>query len=513
MKGATARKLSAIWQSSGDALLLADAETRRLLDANPQAEALFGRTAEEIRSLGIEDIHPPDRLAEVLTIFSRGAAVPDKFTDQEILRSDGVRIPVEISAGSFTDDDGRLVAIGSFRDISERVLAEGGTRRLNWALTAVNRAALAIATAETEADMMRLLCEGLTGDMFTISWIGVPDDTLEDSVAIAAAAGAAFGYLDGIRLSRGDNPYGRGPLGRAFREGKTQVNNHPPSNPGFAPWSKRAEEHEIRSSIACPMVRNGTVFGVLTIYSNQPNAFVPEIVRLVEDLTRELVVGLDARRHRDAYEAEVKSNLAHTMRYRAALEQTVAALASTIEKRDPYTAGHQRRVCDLAMDVALKLGWDSERCQSVYLAGLVHDIGKINVPSEILNKPGKLLAIEFELVKLHPMTGYEILNGIDFPWKLAEITRQHHERLDGSGYPDGLTGDEILPEAQVIAVADVFEAMSSHRPYRPALGRDAGIAELRRLRGDLLDADIVDAAIAVFLREKAPAPHDDLASP
>ena len=511
MKGETARKLSAIWQSSGDALLLADAGTRRLLDANPQAEALFGRSAEEIRTLSVEDIHPSDRLAEVLTIFGRGAGAPDRFTDQEILRSDGVRIPVEISAGSFTDDDGRLVVIGSFRDTSERVRAEGGTRRLNWALTAVNRAALAIATAETETDMMRLLCEGLTGDVFTISWIGIPDDTQQDSVAIAAAAGAALGYHDGIQFSLGDNPYGHGPLGRAFREGRTQVNNDPPGNPDFAPWSERADKHGVRSSIACPMIRDGTVFGVLTIYSNQSDAFVPEVVRLVEDLTRELVVGLDARRHRGAYEAEVKSNLAHTMRYRTALEQTVAALASTIEKRDPYTAGHQRRVCDLAMEVALKLGWDSERCQSVYLAGLVHDIGKINVPSEILNKPGKLLSIEFELVKQHPMTGFEILSGIDFPWRLAEITRQHHERLDGSGYPDSLTGDAILPEAQVIAAADVFEAMSSHRPYRPALGRDAGIAELRRLRGDRLDAAIVDAAIAVFLREEVTAPDGDLA--
>ena len=498
MKGELVRKLAAIWDHSGDALVLADVETRRLLDANPRAEALLGRSAEDLRRLHVHDLHPADRLAEVMAAFVRGTVTPGRFVDLEIVRPDGTRIPVEIGTASFVGNDGHTIAIGSFRDITERRLAEDGLRRLNWALSAVNRAALAVAIAESEPDMMRLLCEGLTGDVFTIAWVGLAEDDSAQSVTVAARAGAALGYLDGIEVSWGDNPNGRGPTGTAIREARTQLNNDPISNPAFAPWVKWAQQHDIRSSMATPLVRDRRTVGALTVYSNQPNAFVPEVVRLFEDLARELVVGLEARRHRVAYETEVQSNLAHTARYRTALEQMVAALASTIEKRDPYTAGHQRRVCELALEVALKLGWDSERCQSVYLAGMVHDIGKINVPSEILNKPGKLLAIEFELVKLHPMTGFEILKGIDFPWQLAEITLQHHERLDGSGYPDGLKGDAILLEAQVIAVADVFEAMSSHRPYRPALGEAAAIAELYRLRGGLLDAAVVDAAIEAF---------------
>ena len=491
MRNESARKLAAIWQHSGDALLLADADTKQLLDANPQAEILFGRSAQELTALTVSDVHPDDRCFDVLTAFAQGTTTPSRFPDQEILRADGSRVPVEIFASSYVNDEGRKVVIGSFRDMSERARSEASLRLMNWALRAVSRAAIAVATAETEADMMRLLCEGLTGDVFTISWIGLPIDAPGKPVAIAAKAGAALGYLDGIEVSWGDNPHGRGPLGRAFREGATQVNNDPTTNVNYSPWLERAQKHDIFSSIACPMLRNGKTFAVLTIYSNQRNAFVPEVVHLVEDLAQGLVVGLDARRHRVAYEAEVLSS-------RAALEQMVAALASTIEKRDPYTAGHQRRVCDLALSVAKRLGWNDERCRAVYLAGMVHDIGKINVPSEILNKPGKLLNVEFELVKLHPMTGFEILSGIDFPWNLAAITRQHHERLDGSGYPDGLKGDQILLEAQVIAVADVFEAMSAHRPYRPALGRDAAITEVRRLRGCLLDADVVDAALEVF---------------
>ncbi len=500
MKGETARKLAAIWQHSGDALVLADVSTQQILDANPRAEELLGYSVEQLQSLCIKDIHPADRLLDVMAAFSQGTSSPDKFTGLEILRSDGARVPVEIYSGTFIGDDGRLIGIGSFRDTTERVRAENGMRRLNWALSAVNRAAFAIATAQTEADMMRLLCEGLTGDLFILCWIGMVEDGPNQTVKFAAKAGAALGYLDGLEISSADVPSGRGPTGRAIREVKTQVNNDALSNPAFAPWAERARKYNIRSSMATPLMRGDHAIGALTVYSNQVNAFLDDEVRLFEDLAKELVVGFDARRHMRAYEIEAKNYLEEKLRYKGVLEQTIAALATTIAKRDTYTAEHQKRVADLSVDVALKLGWDLNRCESVYLAGVVHDIGKINVPSEILNKPGKLLAIEFELVKLHPQTGYEILKGIDFPWKLAEITRQHHERLDGSGYPDGLTGENIMLEAQVIAAADVFEAMSSHRPYRPALGRDVAIAELRRLRGTHLDADVVDAAIEVFQR-------------
>ena len=498
MKSATGRKLEAIWKHSADALVLADMLSQKIVDANPSAAILFGYSVEEFRTLHVADLHPTDRLQEVMVAFLQAANSPGKFVDLEIVRADGARVPVEISTGTFVGDDGQLVGIGSFRDTSERVRANNGVRRLNWALSAVNRASQAIVTAESEADMMRLLCEGITGDAFTIAWIGLIQDGQGEPVVVAARAGRELGYLDGLFVSWGDNPDGRGPTGLAIRETRTQINNEPHSNQAFAPWSERARAHNIHSSMATPIVRNGEVIGALTVYSDQASAFGPEVVRLFEDLARELVVGLESRRHRAAYDAEVLANIEHIAHYKSSLEQMVAALAATIEKRDPYTAGHQKRVCDLALGVARRLGWDENRCQSVYLSGLVHDIGKINVPSEILNKPGKLLSIEFELVKLHPATGYEILKGIDFPWPLADITRQHHERIDGSGYPDGLIGDAILPEAQVIAVADVFEAISSHRPYRPALGHEAAIIELRRLRGNLIKAEIVDAAIDVF---------------
>jgi HD-GYP domain-containing protein (c-di-GMP phosphodiesterase class II) len=180
------------------------------------------------------------------------------------------------------------------------------------------------------------------------------------------------------------------------------------------------------------------------------------------------------------------------------LEETLKAISTMLEKRDPYTAGHQRRVADLAEKIALKLGLPKEQAHGIYLASIVHDIGKIQVPAEVLNKPGKLTDLEFSLIKLHPQTGYDILKAIRSPWPIPEAVLQHHERLDGTGYPQGLKGEQIIIEARIIAVADVVEAMSSHRPYRPGLGLEAALAEISKVRGTQLDSNAVDACLQLF---------------
>ena len=186
---------------------------------------------------------------------------------------------------------------------------------------------------------------------------------------------------------------------------------------------------------------------------------------------------------------------------RRTVDQTVAALAATAEKRDPYTAGHQQRVATLACAVAGKLGLNGERLAGLRVACLLHDLGKISIPAEILAKPARLTDIEFSIMKTHPEAGYDILKGVTFPWPVAEMVLQHHERLDGSGYPHGLAGSDILPEARILAVADVVEAMSSHRPYRAALGLDKALAEITARRGAVYDADAVDACRELFERD------------
>lgn len=178
---------------------------------------------------------------------------------------------------------------------------------------------------------------------------------------------------------------------------------------------------------------------------------------------------------------------------REALERIIQAMALTVEARDPYTAGHQRRVAELAVAMGKSLGLPEETNNVLHLAGSVHDIGKVGVPAEILSKPGPLSKVEFGLFRAHPQVGYDILKTIDFPWPIAQIVGQHHERMDGSGYPDGLAGDRILMEARILGVADVVEAMASHRPYRPALGIEDALAEIANNKGKLYDPAVVSA--------------------
>lgn len=180
------------------------------------------------------------------------------------------------------------------------------------------------------------------------------------------------------------------------------------------------------------------------------------------------------------------------------LEDTVRAIATIVEMRDPYTSGHQVRVADVAAAIAGQMGLSDEQVHAIHLAGLVHDLGKIQIPAEILSKPGKLTELEYMLIQVHPQAGYDILKGIDFPWPIAQMVLQHHERLDGSGYPQGLKGEAILLEARILSVADVVEAMSSHRPYRPGLGIEVALAEITRQRGIHFDPAVVDACLAAF---------------
>jgi len=181
-----------------------------------------------------------------------------------------------------------------------------------------------------------------------------------------------------------------------------------------------------------------------------------------------------------------------------AMEGTIQALATMVEARDRYTAGHQVRVADLACMIARQMGVAESRIPIIRIAALIHDVGKVCVPTEILNKPAPLSPIEFEIVKQHPKAAYDVLSKIEFPWAIADIVLQHHERVDGSGYPSGLRGDQIHLEAKIIGVADVVEAMSSHRPYRAAVGTEKGLEEISKGKGTRFDPAIVDACVHVF---------------
>lgn len=208
----------------------------------------------------------------------------------------------------------------------------------------------------------------------------------------------------------------------------------------------------------------------------------------------------EAFRYRDFRENE--KELATLRRTQQAMEGMIRAFTELVETRDPYTCGHQWRVARLAMAIAGEMGVNGEDAHGLYLAALVHDIGKIGVPFSILNKPGALSDAEMAIIREHPVKGEQTLRHVDFPWPIAEIVVQHHERLDGSGYPRGLSGEQILREARIIAVADTVDAMAFHRPYRPALGMKAALETIMEGRRTLFDENAVDACVTLFREKK-----------
>ena len=220
-----------------------------------------------------------------------------------------------------------------------------------------------------------------------------------------------------------------------------------------------------------------------------------EMIINVRNSLRRRELEVASRVYRRDLEQKVEER---TSELQKTLSGVICALTMTVEYKDPYTAGHQQRVSDLAHAIAKKMGFSRDKIMGIRMAGVLHDIGKIAIPSEILSKPTRLSKTEFDLIKNHSQVGYDILKSIKFPWPLSQIVLQHHERMDGSGYPNGLLGKEILIEAKILGVADVVEAMASHRPYRPALGIDKALEEISINKGKLYDTEAVNACLKIF---------------
>jgi HD-GYP domain-containing protein (c-di-GMP phosphodiesterase class II)/DNA-binding NarL/FixJ family response regulator len=296
----------------------------------------------------------------------------------------------------------------------------------------------------------------------------------------------------------------------------------------------------VRSWIGVPLIAKGEALGLLTIDHREPGVYDEKSAEVAQDFAGQVAMAIDnARLYQEAQrelaerkrvEEELRQSYTKLQR---TLEATVNALVSAVEMKDPYTAGHQRRVAQLAPAIAQEMGFSEEQINGIYIAAIIHDVGKINVPVEILSKPSKLSEAEFGLIRTHPQVGHDILDvpaeilgepgglselelnlirthpqvghdvlkEIDFPWPVAQIVLQHHERMDGSGYPQGLSGEEILLEARILAVADVVEAMASHRPYRPAYGLDKALDEISQNAGVLYDPGVVDACLRLFTKK------------
>lgn len=244
--------------------------------------------------------------------------------------------------------------------------------------------------------------------------------------------------------------------------------------------------------IGVPLKMKGRIIGLMVLQSyKKENALTRSDVYILELISEEIALAVEMKKAEEERQKAQK-------KLRDALNKTIEAMAIAIEKRDPYTAGHQRRVAELSVAIAREMGLSEDRTEGIRFGAMIHDIGKIQVPLEILSKPGRLTEAEYEIIKTHPEAGYEIIREIEFPWPIDKIVLQHHERLDGSGYPLGLKDGEIILEARIVAVADVVEAMSSHRPYRPAVGIEKALEEIERYKGRHYDPEVVDACIRLF---------------
>ncbi len=252
---------------------------------------------------------------------------------------------------------------------------------------------------------------------------------------------------------------------------------------------------KFKSSVALPIRHEGKIIGTLNVYSDKTDDFDAHETEHLEMIARDIAYGLYVLNLKKEKEEAQRTQLDIFLK-------TIDAFVVTMKKRDPYTAGHQQRVTELAVAIGEKMGLSRDCIDGLRLGAMIHDIGKINVPGEILNRPGKITRNEFEIIKPHSQLGYEIIRGLDFPWPIGEMILQHHERLDGMGYPKGLKGDEIITEAKIIAVADVVEAISSHRPYRVALGINAAISEIKSRRGTSFDPEIVDICVDLFKKKE-----------
>ncbi len=294
--------------------------------------------------------------------------------------------------------------------------------KVNRAYQLLRSANKAIISATDESSLFKQLCDSIVDHGYKMAWIGSLESDPAKTVQPTISAGCEDHYLESIKITWADDVFGHGPTGTAGREGRVIVNQNFLTNPDMLPWREAAIKHGYQSSIALPLkTKLGSIFAVLTIYGAEPNAFDEDEASKLDELAQLLSYGHEALLEREKrFDVMVKS---------------VAALAATVESRDPYTAGHQNRVAKIALAIAQDMGLDPDTCNGIKLAASIHDIGKMQVPIEILTKPTKLSTLEMDMIKIHPQVGYEILKDIPFPWPVAEMVHQHHERYDGSGYP------------------------------------------------------------------------------
>ena len=416
-----------------------------------------------------------------------------------LARKDGTRAIVEAMGRNLLDDPDVGGIVVTLHDITERKAAEHRIQIANALYATLSAVNHAIVQSKTRRELCeRMVHIGTEVGLWYGAWIGFIDSQNLRIVPEAWSESIAP-HVGNLQVSVDpETPQGNGPTGNAVRSGVPYFCNEIRNDPATLPWRGFADKLGIHTVASIPLQVAGASIGVVNLYSIEPDIYTPEVRELVIEMGDDISFALEVFEREQQRHAAEASVAEHAAKLRGSLEATIGAIAATVETRDPYTAGHQRRVADVARAIAREMGLSEDAQEGVHFGALIHDLGKVQVPAEILSKPTRLTKIEFELIKTHPQAGYDIIKGIDFPWPVADMVYQHHERLDGSGYPQGLKGDAIALEARILAVADVVEAMASHRPYRPGLGVDAALREIEAKRGVWFDPVAVDACLRLF---------------
>lgn len=466
-----------------DAGVIVHDDLGRIVAHNARAAELLGRGSHELlgASAGDPGAHAVrsdgSELAcedyPVMVALRTGEPVTD--VELGVRRPDGTIVWLLASARPANTHPRQVVA--TLVDVSLERSAER-------ALQTTRAAEQAILRASDADHLLHDICSStLHAGGHELVAIVVANDDEERTISVVAAAGAVDYLYGGMATWSAEDPRGRGPFGTALREQHVVVVEDVETDPHFAVWRDRARSFGFGSSAAIPF-RIGGQRAALGIYAGDARAFDGLSLDALSSLGQTLEHAL--------------ANLRRRRQLETAYEAMVTSLSYLSEVRDPYTSGHQARVADLAVAIGERLGLGPEVLWSLRLGGLVHDIGKTMVPSEVLNRPGRLDPIEFALVQRHTTFGEDVLRAAELPWPIPEIAAQHHERIDGSGYPRGLRGDEICLPARIVAVADVVEAMAHHRPYRPGLGLAAAIGEITAGAGTAFDPDVVAATCALL---------------
>lgn len=399
------------------------------------------------------------------------------------------------------EDKQFLGTLGIIRDITERKTAEELLHKLNRALKVVTECDQILVRATDENKLLLDICQIIVNlGGYKFAWVGFVSHDKEKNIRPIAYAGYERGYLDVVKMNLSKKE--REPVSQAILSGKPAIIKNLSTGTTRAQWQDEAVKRGYAAMIALPLSENSRIFGSLNIFSGEPDVFDAGEVKLLKELADDLAYGIVALETRAQGKKSAEELQRSYKKLRKIFEQTVNALASAVGKRDPYTTDHQRRVTILACTIAKEMGLTEEQINGLRLAGMLHDIGKLAVPSEILSKPTRLSDAEFTIIKTHPRIASDILKAIEFPWPIAEIVLEHHERIDGSGYPQGLSDKNILLEARILAVADVVEAISSHRPYRPAYSLEYTLEEISKNKGVIYDAEIVDICLNLFKEKK-----------